>query len=594
METPGPAEADGLSYYSLIRSKLLHHLEFIYPDINIKSLCDEFLAAMGINNRVEPVHVRENLWNEGDIIAISYANSICKQGEEPLITLRHFFNRHLAPAVSGIHILPFFPYSSDDGFAIVDYQQVDPAVGTWSDLEALAGEYDLMADLVLNHCSAQHQWFSNFIEGVDPGRDYFFTADPSDDLRSVVRPRTSELLQAVDTRQGRRYVWCTFSHDQVDLDFTNPRVLLEFIRILRLYLDKGIRIFRLDAVAFLWKEVGARCLNLQQTHEIVRLLRLLIEHANPRALVITETNIPYQENLSYFGNANEAHGIYNFSLPPLLLHALISGNCYHLNNWFMSLPQAQDGTAYFNFIASHDGIGLRPAEGFLDQEELTSLLETMEAFGGLISWRDLKNFIKKPYEVNISLFDALQGTAEGPDEWQVERFICAHAIMLAMQGIPGIYIHSLLATSNDYQRVAASGNNRAINRHQWNLDDLEETLSKEDSRSAKVLKKMKELISIRRLQPAFHPNATKYSLHTGDHVFSFWRQSLDRQQIIYCLHNVSKEPQSVFLMSMNLIGALHWKDLISGRRYRADDTVHLQPYQYVWLRNEDRRRLTAS
>lgn len=583
-------DPDGLSYYSLIRSKLLHHLEFIYPGIETSSICDDYLAAMRLDESVEPVHVRENLWDESDIIAITYANSICTREEKPLLTLRNFFNEHLASTISGIHLLPFFPYSSDDGFAVVDYEKVDPAMGDWSDVEKLSQDYDLMADLVINHCSAQHQWFSNFIDGVDPGRDYFFTADPSDDLRSVVRPRTSELLQAVDTHQGRQYVWCTFSHDQVDLDFTNPKVLLEFIRILRFYLDNGIRIFRLDAVAFLWKEVGNHCLNLHQTHEIVRLLRLLIEHANPRALVITETNIPNQENLSYFGNANEAHCVYNFPLPPLLVHALISGNCTHLNNWFMSLPQAQDGTAYFNFIASHDGIGLRPTEGFLNQEELTSFLETMEDFGALISWRDLKNFVKKPYEVNISLFDALKGTIDGADEWQVERFMCAHAIMLAMQGIPGIYIHSLLATPNDYQRVAATGNNRAINRHQWNKDELEKNLSTEGSRTAVVLNRMKELIGVRRAQPAFHPNANKHSLHTGDRVFSFWRQSQDRQQIIYCLHNVSKEPQSVFLMSMNLIGALHWQDLITGTRYRADDTIHLQPYQYVWLRNEERRK----
>lgn len=455
------SDAADLSPYTMLRHRLISHLELIYPDGEHERLCDQYLEAMRLDENVRAPSPHVNLWDEADIIAITYAHTIVREGETPLHSLRDFLRRHFTNLLTGVHILPFSPYSSDDGFAVSDYMAVDASVGDWDDIEAISRDFDLMADLVLNHCSAQHQWFANFIEGKDPGRDYFFTASPDDDLRSVVRPRTSELLQPVDTREGRRYVWCTFSHDQVDLDFTNPQVLLEFIRIARFYLDKGVRIFRLDAVAFIWKIVGHHCLNLDQTHEIVRLLRLLIEHANPRAIIITETNIPNQENLSYFGNANEAHCIYNFSLPPLLVNTLVSGSCRHLKNWLMSMPPSQNGTAYFNFIASHDGIGLRPAEGLLDEEELANLLSTMERFGGLVSWRAVEGLVKKPYEINISLYDALKGTHAGEDEWQLQRFICAHAIMLSVEGIPGIYIHSLVGAGNDYQRAAATGHNRS-------------------------------------------------------------------------------------------------------------------------------------
>jgi sucrose phosphorylase len=584
MSAPENEAITACSTYHCLQQRVLSHLDFIYPDTDAAPLSDDFLRAMRLHEAIQPASPHTNLWDQSDVIAITYAHSVIKKEETPLHTVHDFFKTHLAKRVTGIHLLPFFPHSSDDGFAVLDYEAVDPAVGDWEDIEAISRDFDLMADLVLNHCSVQHPWFKNFIEGNDPGRDYFFTATLEDDLRKVIRPRSSELLQAVDTRNGRRYVWCTFSHDQVDLDFTNPQVLLEFVNIIRLYLDKGVRIFRLDAVAFIWKVVGAHCLNLDQTHEIVRLLRLLIEHANPQAIVITETNIPSQENLCYFGNANEAHCIYNFSLPPLLVNTLVSGNCHPLKNWLTSMPQAQNGTAYFNFIASHDGIGLRPVEGLLDGDELAALLETMEAFGGMISWHT-EGLVKKPYEINISLYDACKGTHEGEDEWQLARFICAHAIMLSLEGIPGIYIHSLIGTGNDYQRVAATGHKRSINRTQWDEDELNAQLADPKNRHALVLGQMKKLIEIRQAQPAFHPNAAQYTLHTGDQVLAWWRQSMDHKQTVYCLHNVSKQAQAILLASINLTGAAVWTDLLSGEDYPIDGLVTLTPYQTVWLSN---------
>ena len=408
--------------------------------------------------------------------------------------LKHFLDDYLHQSISAVHILPFFPFTSDDGFSVLNYSSVNESVGDWDDIEAIAKNYSLMADLAINHCSARSQWFENFLKDQAPGKDFFTTAKPTDDLSTVVRPRTNPLLRKVQTSSGVKYVWCTFSHDQVDLNFANPEVLKQFVIIIKQYLDHGIRLFRFDAIAFLWENPGTTCLNLPQTHKVVRLLRALIELKQPSAMIITETNIPNRENLSYFGNGNEAHCVYNFSLPPLLLNTLVTGNCQALKQWMMSMPPARLDTAYFNFIASHDGIGLRPAKGLLEDNDINELVEVMKTFGGHTSWRTLENGEKKQYEINISLFDALQGTTAGLDQWQIERFICTHTIMLALEGIPAIYIHSFIGTKNDYLRVKNSGHNRAINRHQWQHKNLSAELDNAQSSHAIVYKLLQDVI----------------------------------------------------------------------------------------------------
>ena len=443
-----------------------------------------------------------------------------------------------------------------------------------------------MADLVINHCSSRSLWFDNYKQAKNPGADYFIEADPQEDLSLVVRPRTSPLLRETETLAGKKYVWCTFSHDQIDLDFSNPSVLLEIVKIIKKYLDSGISLFRLDAVAFLWKEIGTSCINLPQTHELIRLLRLIIEHVNPNSVVITETNIPSRENLSYFGNANEAHWIYNFTLPPLILYTMLSGRSHRLKQWLMSMPPAQNGTAYFNFIASHDGIGMRPVEGILMDETVDQMAETIKGFGGEVSWRTMSDGSNRPYELNISLVEAFKGTFEGEDQYQVQRFICAHAIMLALEGVPAFYIHSFLGTGNDLVKKKLSGHNRAINRHNWDEAKLSAELANELSLHNRIYKKITRLIEIRKKQAAFHPNATQFTMHFGDSLFAFWRQSQDRKQSIFCIFNITNQPQNLALQDVNLIEMDEWHDLISNHQYQDPrEILHLAPYEFVWITN---------
>jgi sucrose phosphorylase len=565
------------------------HLDLIYQHISgvdVESLTDELVALMRLDNvSVEPVP-HQNHWDEQDVLMISYGDALHDHSESALHTLYRFLHEPCEGLISGVHILPFFPYSSDDGFSVCDFSKVRESAGNWEDIQRISSEFRLMSDLVINHCSSESRWFDNFVKGEGVGHDYFFTASPSDDLSQVVRPRTSGLLRAVETEKGIQHVWCTFSHDQVDLDFRNPAVLKEFTKIIRLYLDKGVNIFRLDAIAFLWKVPGTRCLNLDETHEVVRLLRTLIEYACPKAMIITETNIPSRENLSYFGNANEAHCVYNFSLPPLLLQALMTGNSFYLRQWMMSMPPAQAGTAYFNFIASHDGIGLRPVEGILNDEEVERLIETMQLFGGHVSWRALDNGENKPYEINIALFDALQGTLKGKDHLGVERYLCAHRIMFALEGIPAIYFQSLVGSHNDHERVEMTGHARSINRHHWEYDELLQVLEDSTSHHHRVFSEIKRLIALRVQQRAFHPNATQFTLHLGDSLFGFWRQSIDRRQSVFCINNISDQPVSLLLSDLNLIGTHEWYDLISDQRYPdLHETIKLKPYQSLWLTN---------
>ncbi|MBD2859998.1 alpha-amylase [Spongiibacter sp. KMU-158] len=580
-----------LSPQAHLRQRLENHLRVIYPDLDRAPLIEGIVELMHLENRCFMPESHRNLWDETDVLMISYGDSILCEGEWPLHTLHDFLRTELQGVISGVHILPFYPWSSDDGFSVINYVEVNPSLGEWQDINAIARDFDLMADLVINHCSSRSLWFENFKQRKSPGMDYFVEQDPEIDLSEVVRPRTSPLLAEVQTLDGIRHVWCTFSHDQVDLNFENPAVLMEFMRIVRHYLDQGVKIFRLDAVAFLWKIPGTNCLNLEQTHEMVRLLRSVIEHAAPDAILLTETNIPLRENLAYFGNANEAHMVYNFSLPPLLVNAMVSGSSRALKNWMMGMPAAQDGTTYFNFIASHDGIGLRPAEGLLEDSEIGQLVELMQESGGRVSWRALGNGESRPYEINISLFDAMRRSMQGgEDGFQQARFLCAHAIMLSLQGMPAIYIHSLLATENDYDRVEHSGHNRAINRHQWSKAELEEALL-QDTHHSRIFTALKDLISLRKAQAAFHPNASQYPLHLGDQLFGVRRETRSRdarKQTLIAVFSLSAEPQTIPLDELNLDADRDWRALLNADFLDfSAETLTLPAYGYCWLSSED-------
>ncbi|MEJ2608867.1 MAG: sugar phosphorylase [Candidatus Thiodiazotropha sp.] len=566
-------------------SRLLGHLSRLYGDERATDLLPRVHDL--INRHIElrqGQRLERPRWNEKDSVLITYGDSVQYPGEDPLPSLKTFLDRRLDGVFSLIHILPFFPFSSDDGFSVSDFRAVDPRLGDWEEIQAIGERFSLMFDLVLNHMSREHLWFVNFIHDEEPGRDYVIEADPEDNLTMVVRPRSSPLLSRVRTPLGFRHVWATFSNDQIDLNYANPEVLFEFIDILLTYVRLGARSIRLDAVAYLWKEIGTSCIHLPQTHEVVKLFRTLLELLEPGAILLTETNVPHQENVSYFGVGDEANMVYQFSLPPLILHAIYRQTDEYLTPWARSLEQETHpkGCTYLNFTASHDGIGLRPLEGLVPDEEVNEMVEGMRKRGGYVSMRATSEGRDRPYELNISYFDAFRGEDED-DPWHISRFLLSQTLPLSMQGIPAVYFNALVATENDPLGVERTGMTRSINRRKWDGSELERLIDYPLSESGQVFPEYIRRLRIRRGIRAFHPDAPQrvIDLHTG--VFSLERVSLDGKERVLALHNLTENSITIpygELLEKNK----RWFDALHQMVPDLDQNgLRLRPYQSVWL-----------
>jgi glycosidase len=523
-----------------------------------------------------------------DALLITYGDQVTEAGQAPLQALNDFLRKRLAGIVSGMHLLPFYPSSSDDGFAVKDFFAVDPALGSWNDIAGIGQNFDLMFDGVLNHVSAQGDWFQAFLRGDPKFRDFFITVNDDLDLSQVVRPRALPLLTEFETSTGPQNVWTTFSADQVDLNFKNPEVFLAVVDALLFYVEKGARFIRLDAIAYLWKELGTSCIHLPQTHRIVQLLRKVLDQVAPYVLLITETNVPHADNLSYFGDGtNEAQLVYNFALPPLVLHSLATGNAEALTRWAANLRLPSDHVTFFNFLASHDGIGLNPARGILSNSEIEALVRRTQDHGGYVSWKQNSDGTKSPYELNISYFDAISDPANSsePIGTQVDRFMAAQAIMLALAGMPGIYFHSIFGSRNDRAGADASKIPRRINRQKFIRAELERELADEDSLRSQVFARFKHLLAVRRAEPAFNPNARQQVLRLDPRVFALLRTRGDKSKTVLCLHNLSNEKVAIALEISGLQTG-RWVDVARpGRAFTTNDAgakLDLAPYEVLW------------
>ena len=512
-------------------------------------------------------------------VMITYGDIVQRPGEAPLATLKAFMAKHLADSIAAIHILPFYPHSSDDGFSVMDYRAVDTKLGDWDDVAALGDDHPLMFDLVLNHASRKGQWFANYLGDVDPGRDYFIEVEPGTDLRAVVRPRSTPLLAEVATARGTRHLWATFSEDQIDLDFANPKVLSEFIDIIFEYVARGARLLRLDAVAFLWKDIGGPCIHLPQTHRLIKFLRALLAHYAPGVQLITETNVPHVENISYLVDGDEAHVAYQFALPPLVADALLSGDARTLTGWAHNLPSLPTGCHFLNFTASHDGIGLRAVESILEAEAIERLVETVRERGGFVSTRAVSDGSHKPYELNIAYYDLLADVAERDTPVHMDRFVCSQAIAMALAGIPALYFHSLTGTHNDLSRVEESGRYRTINRRRWDVGELEYHLGG-NTHHAQVFSRLKHLLAVRARQPALHPEAAQTVVDLGPQLFALQRRGFG--QTLLALHNVTDRPVKV--AAHVLPDARIRRNVVAAQGISGSTrSITLAPYEVAWI-----------
>lgn len=575
-----------------INLDILKRLNFIYRSIISEDKTLEYSKKINklINNYkdIGPKNSKNDYWSENTILLITYADSISRGlSGKTLNDFGKFYKKYLEKFINSIHFLPFFPSSGDGGFSVKNHNDVDKAYGTWEDIQSLSKQANIMTDLVLNHSSSKGDWYKNFLDDKDPGKNYFYVVDKNYDCSKVVRPRDHDLLTEIELQNKKKFLWCTFSHDQIDLNFKNPDVLLEFIKLILKLSSYGIKIFRLDAVAFIWKQPGTTCLNLSQTHEIIKLLRDIVDQLDKNLIIVTETNLPKQENLSYFGKNDEAHWIYNFSLPPLIVNTFLFEDSVALTKWSMKMPPAQLGNAYLNFIASHDGIGMRPAEGILSDKEIKKMLQRLKKNGSKFSMRKLSNNEEKVYEANISLFNALQFTdSDLKGKFALKRFIAAHCIILAIEGVPAFYFNSLFATKNDEETFANTGVKRNLNRYKWHYSTLVDLIKTNNTIEKNCYEIFKKVISIRKIQPAFHPNATQFTLNLDKNIFAVWRQSRDRKQSIFALTNVSSKTIKLNTNKINLIDDEKWFDLLSQETKITDDQyVKLMPFQSLWITN---------
>ena len=537
---------------------------------------------------VQPLNQR---LTEQDAILITYGDQFSGPENTPLQTLTAFLDKHLSGVINSVHILPFFPYSSDDGFSIIDFKQVDPNLGSWEDVDGLGQGRRLMFDAVINHISQFSDWFQRFRLDEPPFIDYFITVDPAEDLSQVVRPRTLPLLMSVGTSSGIKHVWTTFSPDQIDLNYANPQVQLEIIGVLLDYVEHGAEIIRLDAIAYLWKEIGTSCIHLPQTHAVIKLWRAVLDTVAPGVLLITETNVPHDENISYFGDplpetggTDEAQLVYNFTLAPLTLNAFQTGDASHLSAWAATLKTPTPGAAFFNFIASHDGIGVRPAEGILTAAEVQALVEQTQAHGGEVNYKDNPDGPRSVYELNTTLYDFLNDPLAQDMDVDVRRFLASQAILLSIAGVPGIYIHSLFGSRNCAFCYDETERPRSLNREKFFRPELEAILADSAYPQRHVFDGYRDMLRIRRQHTAFHPSGEQQILDISPTVFAVIRTAPTVDERVLCLINVSEETQMVELMPA-LVGNPtfgYWFDLLGGERY-AVGQMELDGYGVLWL-----------
>jgi len=537
----------------------------------------ELIEAYREKIESKPYHLSEK-----DVILITYGDQIFHEGETALATLNRFLNEYVQDCINSVHILPFYPYSSDDGFSIVDYKAVCPLKGSWRDIKALSENHRLMFDGVINHMSQLSIWFEKFLANDPEYYNFFTELDPSIDLSEVVRPRTTPLLSEYTDNDGNiRNVWTTFSNDQVDLNYANYKVLLRVLDVLLFYVEQGASLLRLDAIAFIWKEIGTSCVHLPQTHELIQLMREVVHAVAPEVIIITETNVPHDENISYFGKGDdEAQMVYNFALPPLLAFSILAGDTTKLTRWADSLELPSDKVCFFNFTASHDGVGVRAVSEILDDTELGFLVQACESHGGLVSYRSVGDEEKSPYELNCSYIDIL--TAPDADcNLRLKRMILSQAVVLAMPGVPGVYFHSLVGSQSYHEAVRKTRRNRTINREKLNFDNIKEELAEEGTLRNNLFKRYKQLISIRINEPCFDPFSKFEFLSLGKEIFAVKHYAKEEDEYLIALHNFANRDIEVDLTPYIDGESI---DIIS-HQYIKEGTLKMQPYEIMWLKS---------
>jgi sucrose phosphorylase len=551
-------------------------LQFIYDEETVDAIWNDFITLL----ETCPPGISQPVFTNKDALLITYGDMLSPAlGDEKSTGLERLseFLKKWNHDFTYVHILPFHPYSSDDGFSILDYRTVDKRVGTWENIETLKSQVNLAFDFVLNHGSAKSEWFKQFLANDEKYKHWYVTKPWNYDCSQVVRPRTHPLLTLFSKNDGSiEYVWTTFSADQVDYDFSNPSVLMEFVSIFLEYYRRGAKIIRLDAIAYLWKEDGTSCHHHPKTHAIVKLFRAIIDALRMDLKILTETNVPHNQNISYFGQGDEAHMVYNFSLPPLVIHAAISGNAVPLRNWAKNLFPLPSGGLFLNFLASHDGIGVTPAKGLVDDEEFKATLNEAKKRGALISYKMTPEG-QIPYELNCAYPSVVAPVSMGSVELRSRAFMATEAILLALPGLPAVYLHSLIGSEAWTKGPSLLGYNRAINREKPRIDEIENALNDPESFRSHVFRIFLKLFDFRNNEESFLPDAGFSVLEGDDSVFAFVRGPTDPSDL-------SNKNVRHVLCAQNLSGAEASFVLPAKYHFNGEESsIVLQPWETLWI-----------
>ena len=565
-------------------------LREIYPEHSeqeINSVWSQLLQILDpfcVDKGTDELEI-ESIWDSSSVVLITYPDSIYRKDESTLKTLTEFVKNRLGGLSSVIHVLPFLPSTSDGGFAVSNHEKIDDTFGNWNDLKDLSSKHKIMADLVLNHVSSSHPWVHQFIKSEDPGPSYIVSPSETNVWENVIRPRNTSLFTNINTKQGFKSVWTTFGPDQIDVDWRNPHIFLEFLKLLVRYITNGADWIRLDAIAFIWKEPHTTCLHLDPVHSIVKLLNKCLKIIKPSAVLITETNVPEKENLSYLIEGNEANLAYNFTLPPLLLEAIYTGKTDLLKSWLSTWKELPRHTSLLNFTSSHDGIGLRALEGIMDDQRIHNLLVESEKRGGLVSHRRLSNGDDQPYELNISWWSAMSNEGSDNTVFQFERFLLSQLFTLSIKGVPAFYLPSVLASPNDIDSFRKTGQRRDLNREKFEANQLLDVLKNFDSPASKNISYLTHIVKVRSRLKAFHPEASMKCISTNIDNCIILQRGLDEDSV-YVICNMSSNFLSISplnqINSLELTPEKRLLDNITGSYFNAD-TFKLNPYQVVWL-----------
>ena len=537
----------------------------------------EIIETMINNAQKKQKEQKKVKWDEKDVVLITYGDQIYKTGEKTLKTFDDFSEKYFKNVFELVHFLPFFPYSSDDGFSVIDYKKIHENMGDWADIEKIRKNFRLMFDFVCNHISAKSEWFQEYLK-CNPEYDNFFIAiDKNTDLSLVTRPRTLPLLSEFDTACGKKYIWTTFSDDQIDLNFENPEVLIKMLDVLLFYLEKGASWIRLDAVGFMWKEIGTTCIHHEKTHEIIKLFRDAAEQTAPGTVIITETNVPHKDNISYFGNGrDEAQMVYQFPLPPLVIYTFMHGDSSAISRWASNLEVPGDEVTYFNFLASHDGIGINPVRGIIEEEEILEMVRNLEKEGALVSYKKNTDGTLSPYEINSSYINAVSRKND-TDEMKTGKFLNAQAVLLAFKGVPAIYVHSILGSENYYEGVKITGMNRTINREKLEYGKITSELENKNGIRSRIYNRLKELIKARKTEKSFNPDAEQIIQNFGSEVFSFIRISVDKEEKILIINNISDKE-----ITLKIPYEIK-RTVIAENSLTDENHIRLASYGFTWL-----------